>query len=141
MNDSKERKIPLIMIAAGLALYLLAAFMHAGPSGVLPTLLAVLVVAVVQTAVLIGAAFIVAAMMSVSFGDVQSAILKFAGITLASGGLASVISFGGNFVALFIFLGLVMWLFELELTYSIALTVIYFVIIFVIAISVRAVTA
>jgi hypothetical protein len=136
-TDAKERQIPLVLILVGLALYVLAAFVRMGPSGAGATLVGVLIIGTVQTAILIGAAFLVAAVCSVSFGDVRSAILKFAAATLLSGGIGAVIPFGG-IVALFVFLGLVMWLFEIELVYVIVLTVAYFVVSFGVAIALRA---
>src|SRR5687768_744249 len=126
MSDhAKERQVPLILVAVGAALYVLAAFVRTGPAGVGPTLLAVLIGGIVQTAILICAALLVATLLGVSFGTVPSAALKFAGAALASGGVAAVIPYGG-IVALFVFLGLIIWLFELELMYAVVLTVVYF---------------
>lgn len=141
MSDhAKERQIPLILIILGVGLYVLAAFIRTGPAGVGPTLLAVLIGGLVQTAILIGAALLVATLLGVSFGSVPSAALKFAGAALASGGVAAVIPFGG-IVALFVFLGLIMWLFELELTYAVVLTVVYLVVSFAVAFVLRAALA
>ena len=136
-DDAKERQIPATLIVVGIGLYVLAAFVHTGPSGVGPTLLAVLIVGSIQTAILICAAFLVAMFLNVSFGDARAAILKFSGATLVSGGIAALIPYGG-IVALFIFLGLIMWLFELDLAYAIALTVVYFVVAFAVALVLRA---
>jgi len=136
-TDAKEQQIPVVLIIVGLALYVLAAFVRAGPTGAGATLVGVLIIGSVQTAILIGAAFLVATVFSVSFGNVRSAILKFAAATLVSGGIGAVLPFGG-IVALFVFLGLVMWLFEIELVYVIVLTVAYFVISFGVAIALRA---
>jgi hypothetical protein len=141
MSDhAKERQIPIILVALGFTLYVLAAFVHTGSQGVGPTLVVVLVGGAVQTAILIGAALLVGTLLSVSFGSVSSAALKFAGAALASGGLAAVIPFGG-IVALFVFLGLIMWLFELELTYAVVLTVVYFVISYAVGLVLRAALA
>ena len=86
MSDHpKERQIPLILIAVGVVVYVLAALVHAGPDGVGATLPAVLMIGIVQTAILIGAAILVATMLSVSFGPIPSAALKFAGAALVSG--------------------------------------------------------
>ncbi len=85
----------------------------------------VIIVGLVQTILLVIAAIIVATALKVSFGEVPSAILKFAAAALASGAIATLIPVGG-IVALFIFLGLIMWLFELEITYAIAVTFVYF---------------
>lgn len=141
MSDhAKERQIPAILIVVGLGLYVLGAFLHAGTGGVGGTLVAVLIGGAIQTAILIGAAFIVSSLMSVSFGDPPTAALKFAGATLAAGGLGAVIPIGG-ISALFVFLGLIMWLFELELTYAVVLTIVYFVVAIMVGILLRSAMA
>ena len=139
-EHATERRIPLILIAVGLVLYAVAAFIYAGTRGVLPVLLIVIVGGFIQTVLLIAAAYLVATFFSVSFGDFRSAILKFAGAALASGGLGAVIPLGG-IVASFTFLGLIIWLFELELPYAIALSVAYFVLSLIVGIGVRSTMA
>lgn len=139
-DHPKERQIPLALIGIGLALYVLAAFVHAGAAGVGSLLISALIVGAVQTILLILAAFLVASVMSISFGDARSAVRKFAGATVFGGGLGTLLPMG-SIVALFIFLGLVMWLFELELTYAIALTVAYFVVSFGVVILLRSALA
>src|SRR4051812_35859224 len=94
-EHATERQIPLILIAVGLALYAVAAFMHAGTRGVAPVLFIVTIGAIIQTVLLILAAYLVATFLSVSFGDFRSAMLKFAGAALASGGLGAIIPVGG----------------------------------------------
>jgi hypothetical protein len=124
-EHATERQIPQILIGVGLVCYAIAAFVHAGTRGVMPVLTAVAVGAAVQTALLICAAFIVAAVLNVSFGDFNSAVIKFSGAALCSGGLGAIIPMGG-IVSSVVFLALILWLFELELPYAIALTVVYF---------------
>jgi len=138
MSDhAKEQKIPLILIAIGFSLYVLAVYLPKGASGVGPTLLAVLIAGIVQTAILIASAFLVGTLLSVNFGAFSSAVLKFAGAALFCGGIGAIIPFGG-IAALFIFLGLIMWLFEMELTYAVILTIVYLVITFAMAVALRA---
>ena len=139
-EHAKERQIPLALIGLGLALYVVAAFVRAGAAGVGPTLLAVMIGGVVQTVILVATAFLLATVLSISFGNVGSAILKFAAAALVSGAVAALIPFGG-IVALFVFLGLIMWLFELEVPYAVALTILYLVVSFVVAFAVRSVAA
>lgn len=124
VEHPKETQIPLILTAAGLALYVVAAFVRTGAGGVGATLTAVLIGAAIQTVLLVVIALIVGTLMSVSFGSIGSAALKFAAASIASGGIAALLP-GGGIVALFVFLGLVMWLFEIELTYAVVLTVVY----------------
>lgn len=125
-EHAKERQIPLILIAVGLALYAVAALVHAGTAGVAPVLAAVLIGGVIETILLIIAAFIVAFFLKVSFGDFRSAILKFAAATLASGGLGAIIPIWG-IVGTIVFLALILWLFELEVPYAIVLAVVNYV--------------
>lgn len=139
-EHSTERQIPLILIGVGLLLYAIAAFVHAGTAGVAPVLFAVVVGGIIQTILLIGAAFLVSAVLSVSFGDFRSAILKFAGAALASGGLGAIVPAGG-IVASVVFLGLILWLFELEVPYAIALAFAYFLLTIVVAMGLRSALA
>jgi len=141
MSDHpKERQIPAALIVAGIALYVLAAFVRAGPAGVGPALVGVLIGGAVQTVLLVVVALAVAASAGVSFGTPGSAALKFAAAALVSGGVAALIPYGG-LVALFVFLGLVMWLFELELTYAVLLTVVYLAVSVGVALALRAASA
>ena len=94
-EHATERQIPLILIGLGVVLYAIAALVNAGSRGVVPVLLIVIIAGVFQTILLIIAAFIVAAVLRVSFGEFRSAILKFAGAALASGGLGAIIPYGG----------------------------------------------
>lgn len=139
-EHATERRIPLILIVVGLALYAVAGFVRAGSAAVAPVLMVVILGGIVQTILLIAAAFIVAMMLNVSFGDFRSAVLKFAGATLASGGLGAIIPFGG-IVAAVIFLGLILWLFELEVPYAIVLAVVDFVLSFALAVVIRSALA
>jgi hypothetical protein len=90
------------------------------------TLVTVLIVGNVQTLLLILAAYIVAGVLKVSFGDFRTASLKFFGASLAAGGVGAIIP-GLGIVTGVIFLALIMWLFELELPYAIALTIVNWV--------------
>jgi hypothetical protein len=139
-EHATERQIPLSLIAVGLVLYAVAAFLHAGTRGVAPVLFIVTIGGVFQTVLLIIAAFLVATLLSVSFGDFRSATLKFAGAVLASGGLGAIIPLGG-IVPSVVFLGVIIWLFELEIPYAIALTVVYFLLALLIGIGVRSALA
>jgi hypothetical protein len=123
-DHPKEKQIPLVLIVVGALLYVLGAVVVGGSGDALPTLIAVAVGATIQTVILIVSAFIVAAILNVSFGDSKSAILKFAAASLVAGGVASLIPMGW-IIGLFLFLGLVVWLFELEIIYAVVLTVVY----------------
>jgi hypothetical protein len=139
-DHAKERQIPLVLIGLGLALYVVAAFVRTGPQGVGPTLLAVLLGGVAQTAILVAAAFLLATVIGISFGEVGPAVLKFAAAALVGGAVSALIPYGG-IVAIFVFLGLIMWLFELEVPYAVALTILYLVVSFAVAFVIRAALA
>jgi hypothetical protein len=130
----------MILIGVGVALYVTAAMVHAGTAGVAPLLIAVMVAGTIQTILLIGAAFLVSTMLSVSFGDFRAGVLKFSAAVLVSGGVGAIIPLGG-FLATIVFLGLILWLFELEVPYAVALTVVYFLLSIVVAMGLRSVLA
>jgi hypothetical protein len=121
-NDANN--VPLILAAIGVALYVLSGFIYKGKLSGSELWLAIAIGAVIRTVLLVIAAIITATVAKISFGDLKSAILKFAGIILFAGGLTSVIPLGG-LIGLFVFLGLIAWLFELEIVYAIVLTVVY----------------
>ena len=139
-QNASERQVPLALIVVGLALYAVGAMMHSGSQGVAAVLPVVIVGGMIQTILMILAAFVVASMLKVSFGDFRSAALKFAGAALASGGLGAVIPLGGLLAAL-VFLCLIIWLFELEVSYAAVFTVIYFVLALLVGIGVRSALA
>ena len=63
----------MILIGVGLVLYAIAAFRLAGTAAVAPVLTRVIIVANIQTILLIAAAFVVAAVLNVSFGEFRAA--------------------------------------------------------------------
>jgi len=123
-KQASTKRLPLILIGVGLLLYLLAAVIHPNDAGVFATMLAVVIIGVVQTVLLVAAAFIVALLIKEGFDEVPTAILRFAAASLFSGGLSAVIPYGG-IVALFVFLGLIVWLFDIEMFQAVILTVVY----------------
>lgn len=123
-KQTSAKRLPLILIGVGLLLYLLAAVIHPNDAGVFATMLAVVIIGVVQTVLLVAAAFIVALLIKEGFDEVPTAILRFAAASLFSGGLSAVIPYGG-IVALFVFLGLIVWLFDIEMFQAVILTVVY----------------
>lgn len=137
-SHATERQIPFVLIGVGIVLYVVAAIVHAGTAGVAPVLTAVLIGGSVQTILLIAAAFVVSSLLSVSFGDFRAAVLKFSAAVLASGGLGAILPVWG-FLATVVFFALILWLFELEVPYAIALTVVYFAISLLVAFGLRAI--
>ncbi len=127
MAQATERKIPSLLIAGGLVLYVVAALIRAGTGSVMPVLVAAIVALVVQTILLIASAFVIAAILRISFGDSNSAMLKFAAAVIASGSIEALIPTRG-ILATAVFFVLVLWLFELDVAYVVALMVGYFLI-------------
>src|SRR6185312_8900392 len=82
MDAAKERQIPMILIAVGLALSTIGAIWKLGPAG-MPVAIETLVGAtVLGTGLMLVAAFATAAMIRASFGELNAAILKLAAIYL-----------------------------------------------------------
>lgn len=133
---STERQIPLLLAAAGIVLYAVAAVTHAGAGGVPLVLFAVLVGAIIQTVLLIAAAFLASAVLNIGFGDLNAAVLKFAGITLFSGAIAALFPLGG-LIGSVLFLVLLLWLFDLEWQYAFALGIAYYVVSLLAAVIIR----
>jgi hypothetical protein len=135
-SKTANRPLPLALIGVGVALYVIAALVRTGSSGVMPTLFILWIAGMINCVIMLVVAFVVAALFSVSFGDIPSAILNFAAASLVAGGIAALIPMGW-IIALFVFLGIIMWLFELEMTYAVAFTVIYLFVSWAIGIAIR----
>jgi len=112
--DAKEVKIPLALIAIGLALLVGRGFYQAGASGAAVELVAVAVAVALIVTLGVIACFITAKIMDASFGYLNTAILKLAGITLATAATSMFIPGVGWFLKLLVNFGLLMWLFDLE---------------------------
>jgi hypothetical protein len=139
-SKTANRPLPLTLIGIGVALYVVAALVHTGTAGVMPTLVALWIGGMINCVIMLVVAFIVAALFSVSFGDIPSAILNFAAASLCAGAITALIPMGW-IIALFVFLGIIMWLFELEMTYAVTFTVIYLFVSWAIGIGVRSALA
>lgn len=137
MNDeAKDRQIPIVLIVVGLILYAIAAFTRSGPAGAASVVVAALVLGLVQTVLLTLAAFIASSIMGISFGELPTAALKFAGVALVVGGLSAILPWAG-LIWLVVFLGLVVYLFELQIGYAIGLTIIYWLLGLILAVALR----
>jgi hypothetical protein len=78
--------------------------------------------------------------MSTSFGELRSAGVKLAGIIVLTSALSAVIPFGG-FLSIFVYLALLMWLFELEMFEAIVFAIVLTVVRFVVALLVLAIVS
>ncbi|QOV87405.1 hypothetical protein [Humisphaera borealis] len=123
-----ERKIPIGLIIGGELLFVVAGLIQFG-SKVGLLLAYVGISTVVGTLLMLMAAYVTAAICKVSFGDLLSAALKLAGIYIFSAALGAFLPSGFGFlVRTTTFVILMMWLFDLELTYVIAFTAVNFVV-------------
>jgi hypothetical protein len=67
---------------------------------------------------------VTASILHTGFGELRSAFLKLAAIIVFSGSLSAIIPYGGLLV-LFVYLGLLMWLFGLEIREAIVFAIIF----------------
>lgn len=126
----KEKEIPLILAAIGLGLVCLGGSIHSGRAAA-PTMMGAVLMSLVETGLLIVAAIVVARLLNIAFGDLKSAALKFCGIALFCAGFDTLVPWG-HLLGLIIFLGLVAWLFEIEIVYAIVLAVVYWIVTFIV---------
>lgn len=127
-RPATEILIPLILLAVGLGIYGIEAARLATarkPFGFFLGLIGFILA--MQIVLALVSAFITAKVLSISFGELRTALLKLAGIIVLTGMLSLVIPYGGFFV-LFVYLGLMIWLFGMEIYEAIAFAVIFAVI-------------
>lgn len=115
-----ELVIPLILVVVGLRVFGIWGYSSFGARGAMVAMGLVFVIAAVLTVLGVASAFITAAIMSTSFGELRTAFLKFAGIILLTSGLAALIPYGG-LIVLAIYLGLLVWLFGVEMKEALSL--------------------
>ncbi len=123
-----ERKIPIGLIIAGELMFVIGGLMLVGRDvGLLLAFVGIMTV--VGTLLMLLTAFVTASIFRVSFGDLGAAALKLAGIYIFSAALGTFLPPGFAFVIrTAAFVVLMMWLFELELTYVIVFSVVNFVV-------------
>lgn len=137
----KQREIPIALIVAGLALQLGKAYQETQFEGAdapafFGAAIAVVVAAVIGVALMIGAAFVAARVLEMSFGSLPAAILKFAAVTLAPSAIAYMVgSMAGDWgwvvgfpLEVGLYFGLLYWFFDLDLFELFVLAVVNWVI-------------
>jgi hypothetical protein len=97
LNDPvRDHYVPAILLAVGVLVY--AGFIcfqyHIGSVGLAPVILGVSIMGTIKTALLVGGAFVLAGPLGVSFGDLKSAILKLAAISVFTDGVADWVDHG-----------------------------------------------
>jgi hypothetical protein len=120
---------PAIMFFVGMGIIAWDAFADIGGRGAMFVLGIVMVIIAVNVVLGIVAAYVVVSLTGASFGEMRTAVVKLAGIITLSSALSMVIPFGGLLV-LFIYLGLLIWMFEIEfgeaIIFAIVLAVVRF---------------
>ncbi len=86
--DPREFKVPLVLLVIGLIALFVSAFVMDGAAEAFGSILGAFLILVVQIPLTILAMYILAALLGIAYGDLWSAILKMAAITIFAEGLA-----------------------------------------------------
>jgi hypothetical protein len=109
VDRRRDYHAPIALLVTGVLLYMSYYTIHysLGPAGILTTGIGLIIVTVLETAALVGFAFVVAGPLGVSFGSVGTAILKLAATVVLCDGIITVfdaamlkilgVNFGGGF--------------------------------------------
>lgn len=135
--DPKDKSIPLILLGVGVLVLIVRGMFFAGPAGAGATLAALAIVTAIGTTLMVFAAILTAKLIGASFGELGSAVLKFAAIYVFAAALGALIPFGG-IVVFFVSLGLLMWLFDIEMMQAVVFSVVLWVVNFVLGIGLAA---
>jgi len=120
---------PMALLVIGLLIYGIAAFVKAGTTSAFVLMGVIFLMAAIETVLGIIAAFITASVMSTSFGELRTAVLKLAAILVFSGAMGFIIpTYFGALVALVLYIGLLRMMFGLEQIEAIVFAVIFWVI-------------
>ncbi len=116
MSDPKEFKIPMAILAVGLALSLVYGLFAGGATGPIVMMAAVLFALVINVALGLIAFFLTAKITGAGFGLLQTAALKLAAIIALDFGLSSWIPlwFVTLIASFLVFYILLQWLFDLD---------------------------
>ena len=137
-NNPRDTVVPWVLIGVGVAGYVLAAALADAPLAQLLVGLGLL--ALVQVLLMVGAAYLTAMLTGTSFGDLSTAFVKLAGVVLCAGAVGALIPFGG-LLSFFVFLGLMLWLFELEVWQAVVFAIVLWAVQFAVAMVLAAAVA
>jgi len=125
---SEQVRVPLILIAVSLVIFVGFGFYLGGATGALITIVLFLVAALIQVVLGVAACYLVAALLDTSFGELKEACVKLAAITVFPSAVALVLGPVSPFLAYLVvvglFFGLLMSLFELEFGESLIFVVV-----------------
>ena len=110
-----EKQVPLAVVAVGIVLIAVSGAMNAGPEGAVEAILVAHGMATVNVLFALGACFLTAKLMGVSFGLVGPACLKLTAVCVILTGLSMLMPWIGWFFGLVLDAVLLMWFFEPEL--------------------------
>jgi len=117
----------LVLMGIGLVGVFAFALMHLGTRDTATVMLMLGLSVLVQVALGIGSAFLVAMMIGSSFGELRTAGVKLAGILLFCMALSLWLPMGA-LVVFFVYLGLLMWMFGLQVYEAVIFAIIFFVV-------------
>lgn len=136
MLEAFEDKAALVLLVLGFVALGGYGISAAGAGGAAMILLIYGIYAIISVVAGVAAAFITASILGASFGLFGSAVLRLAGIIVFTSAIAVAIPFGG-LLSLIVYIGLLMWLFELDpmevLVFTIILWLMRFVVGFLLA--------
>jgi hypothetical protein len=135
-SDPKDSTIPTVLIVIAFILIAIAGYRMGGADGPLQAIMILSIASLITTTLMIFAAFITASLIGVSFGELRTASLKLSAIYLFSTALALFIPYGGILI-FFLWLGLLMWLFELEVYQAVVFSIVLWVVNFLVGLALR----
>jgi hypothetical protein len=123
-RNAKDYVIPSALLALGIVIYLLYAFIVGGAAGLQGMLVYLPVRLLVQVVLGVAACMITVKIMGSAFGYLGSAILKLAAIFVFPSAATFFIPHVGWLIALLLYWGLIEWLFELDAMETIVLAIV-----------------
>lgn len=127
---------PLIILIVGLLMYGVAAMTMASARAAGVVMGLVFIEAVAEALIGIGVAYGLAALIGTSFGELRTAALKLAAILVFSGAVAWLVPMGWV-LALFVYFGLILWLFGLEVYEAAIFAIVFSLVRIIVSIAVR----
>lgn len=121
-----EVKAPALLLGIGVIIQVIAGFVGGGGTGAAAVLLAVVIIIALRLALALPACYLTAKIMNTGFGYLSTAILKLAAIAVFPSAVSMLIPIPviNWLIAVAIYFGLIMWLFQVEFFEAFILTVV-----------------
>jgi hypothetical protein len=115
-DKTKETTVPFSLLVVGIVLLFIASIRSGGWAGFGAILIGMIIETVIRVFLLVIAAFVTAKLISAGFGNLSSAILKFAAMVVFTSGLSLAINvtFVGWAIAVICWFCLLIYLFALD---------------------------